>query len=386
MKRVLQKASAVCNKNICRLLFLFLFCILTINLSGQKIQTLLSETWTSGNWVKSTQMTYTYDVNGNTLTSLSQIWDIPTLSWKDMSRSNFTNNPDGTASVVTSQAWNGSAWNNSSRMTFTYNAAKKIVTEVSEIWVVAVWQNLSRQTNTYDGSGYLTNNLSQMWDMISSAWKNSAQTTYTNYPNGTVNFETTQTWDGSAWTNSAKTTFTYNPSGKIQTAVTEDWKSGSWQNDSKVTNTYNGNGNIINELYQLWDAGSTSWVNDSQSNYTNNPNGTAFQIIMQEWKVSVWENTQRLTFTYSPSTSISESIKEADYTLYPNPAYNVITIKAKSSIPGSDYSITDQTGKVVQKGILFDEITTLDITTLSNGIYFLKIGERNQNTFKLIKQ
>ena len=93
-----------------------------------------------------------------------------------------------------------------------------------------------------------------------------------------------------------------------------------------------------------------------------------------------------ITFTYSGPTSISEIIKDPDYTIYPNPASNLITIKSKNSSAGSSYSITDQTGKMVLSGKLLEETTPVDITILNNGIYFLKIGDRSQPAFKVIKQ
>ena len=386
MKRALQIASAGCDKNICRFLFLFLFFVLTINLSGQKIQTMLAETWTSSIWVKSFQTNYTYDGSGNTLTSVTQTWDVPTLAWKNQARFNYTNNPDGTANVVTSQSWSGSAWTDASRTTYTYNTSKKVVTAVTEIWL-GVWMNGTKQINTYDGSGYLTNTLSQTWDFISSTFKNSNQINFTNNPNGTVNVETSQTWSGSAWENSDRTTYTYNGSGKVLTALTERWSSGSWKSYSLETNTYDGSGYILTELSQLWDTGPAAWKNDSRSNYTNNPNGTASQIVMQTWDgISAWNNTQRLTFTYSSPTGVNETVKEAGFTIYPNPASDKITIKTINTFPGNSYSITDQAGKLILKGKLTDEITSVDISNLNNGIYFVNIGDKSQNTFKIIKQ
>ena len=120
--------------------------------------------------------------------------------------------------------------------------------------------------------------------------------------------------------------------------------------------------------------------------YLNNPDGTVSQLTSEDWNGSAWVYTQRMTFTYSGPTSVSEAIKDADFTIYPNPASNTITIKSATSIPGSSYSITDQTGKMMLKGKLMDETTTIDITSLNNGIYFVKIGDKGQHTFKVIKQ
>jgi hypothetical protein len=387
MKKGRQIAIAGSDKNNGRFLFVILLFILSINLSGQKIQTILSETWTSGNWVKSTKGIFTYDVSGALLTSLSQTWDIPSTIWKDQTRSNYTNNTDGTAQVVINQSWNGSVWTNISRTTYTYNGFGKVLTAISEHWTAGNWQNYGKETNTYDGSGYLTNFLSQSWDMLSSAWKNYNQINYTNNSNGNPTGEITQVWNGvSAWDNFLRRTNTYDGSNKIIKTDNELWWPGIWLTSSRTTFTHDGLGYLTTDLFQTWDAGLVQWINFSQSKYTNNSNGTPSVVINQEWNLSGWVNIDRSTYTYNTPTNISESIKEADITVYPNPASDVITIKANTGISGMVYSITDQTGKMMLKGKLNDESTSVDITQLSKGIYLLNIGEQNQQTFKIIKQ
>jgi hypothetical protein len=387
MKTDLQNASSGSNKNYVRFLSLFLFFTLSINLSGQNIQSFLTETWVTGNWVRAFQQSYTYDVNGYKLTSLSQAWDVPSLSWGDIVRSNYSNNPNGTANVVINQSWDGSTWNDGSRSTFTYNASKQVLTTISETWI-GMWMNGSNHMNTYDASGYLTSSLTQLWDIVGNAWKNSIQTTYTNYPNGTVNFEITQTWDGiSAWVNSGRSTYTYNGTGRILSEVSEIWVAGNWQNSTKQINTYDGSGYLTTSLSQVWDVPGGIFKDISREVYINNSNGTPSQVTTQNWDdINGWVNDQKLTYNYTGTTAISETLKDSDYTIFPNPANNVITIRSKNSKSGSSYSITDQTGKIVLSGKLLEETTSVDITTLNNGIYFIKIGDRSQPTFKVIKQ
>jgi len=413
MKRILQMTFAKSDKNRGRFLLLFLFCILTITVSGQKIQTMLIENYSGGIFVNSSLATSTYDGSGYLTNTLNQEWDAISSSFKDKSRIVYSNNSDGTPSMATNQTWNGSIWNNvsrttytyysdktqkvvttqtwngstfidASRTTYTYNASKQILTSISEIFS-GIWMNATQQTNTYL-SGYLSYNLTQTWDFIGSTWKNDTQTNYTNDTGGHPTLEVTQTWNGSTWVNSSRTTDTYNGSGKLLTEIIENYTAGNFVNYSKEINTYDGSGYMTLSVSQLWDPGSSSFKDDSRSSILNNPNGTVSQLTLEDWNGSAWVYTQRITFTYSGPTSISETINEVDFNIYPNPAYNTITIKSTASISGSSYSITDQTGRMVLKGMLSDETTTIDITSLTNGIYFLKIGEKSQHTFKVIKQ
>ncbi|MGC1391506.1 MAG: T9SS type A sorting domain-containing protein, partial [Bacteroidales bacterium] len=62
---------------------------------------------------------------------LNQNWDLISTAWKNNTQSNYVNNPDGTASQVINQTWDGvSTWNNTERLTFTYG----ISTGLSELY------------------------------------------------------------------------------------------------------------------------------------------------------------------------------------------------------------------------------------------------------------
>jgi hypothetical protein len=378
MKNEIQIIFTNRNIIISRFSILILCLVLSINLSGQNIQTLLGQKWTSGNWVDDSKQTSTYDVNGHLTNSLSQTWN--GLSWETKGQINYTINPDGTTNQMVMQLWDGSLWTDFLRSTYTYNSSKQILTTVSEMLILS---STTKQTNIYDGSGYLTNTLSQTLNGLS--WDDNTRSTYTNNSDGNPTLQIVQSWDGSQWNNLQQSTSTYNPAKKILTEVTDDWTIGIWVPHFKESYLYDGSGYLTNNLSQLWDAGLPGWKNDTQSNFANNPDGTAHQITNQEW-TGVWNNTDRFTITYSSPTGSADLRNEENFTIYPNPASDNITIKANISIFGSTYSFTDQTGKLILTGKLTDETTVLDISRLANGIYFLQLGEKSQHSFKVIKK
>jgi hypothetical protein len=379
MKRVLQESSAGCDKNIRRNLIFILFLILNLDLLGQSLQSVLGEKWTSGVWVTDSKTTYSYDVNGHLTKILAQSWN--GVAWENASQTNNSINPDGTTNQMVIQSWIGGIWVDFLRTTYTYNASKQVLTEVTEMLILI--PSTTKQTNTYTG-GYLTSSLSQNWNGLS--WEDKSKSTYNNDSDGNPTLEVVQTWDGIQWNNSQQTTSTYNASKKISTEVTDDWTAGNWVPHFKESYSYDGSGYLANDLSQLWDPGLPGWKNDNQSVFENNSNGTAARITFQDWSGGVWVNSDRFTYTYGTPTSVEELSSEKNFIIYPNPAHNVITIKANIKVPGSIYSITDQTGKMLLKGKLLGETTSIDITQLTNGVYFVIIGEKSQYTFKLIKQ
>ncbi len=71
--------------------------------------------------------------------------------------------------------------------------------------------------------------------------------------------------------------------------------------------------------------------------------------------------------------------------VYPNPAYNQITVHS-SNLINELFTITDQAGRKILTGQLNKETNLLDISNLAEGFYFLEIGEAKKKTFKILKR
>jgi hypothetical protein len=58
--------------------------------------------------------------------------------------------------------------------------------------------------------------------------------------------------------------------------------------------------------------------------------------------------------------------------VYPNPTSDRLIIECESSMVGQEYLIFDVLGREQKKGIITNQITTIDTRTLSNGNYLLE--------------
>ncbi len=77
--------------------------------------------------------------------------------------------------------------------------------------------------------------------------------------------------------------------------------------------------------------------------------------------------------------------KEA-YAFYPNPMLDVLSIKS-SSFENARVVIYDLSGKEVFTTMLHQEVTTIDVSFLQKGIYFLSmINSETTVTHKIIKK
>lgn len=71
-------------------------------------------------------------------------------------------------------------------------------------------------------------------------------------------------------------------------------------------------------------------------------------------------------------------------TLYPNPATNQLTIKGQFKTINK-FEIINTLGQKVHNGIITNEETTIDLSSLNSGIYFIKL-EKNDKIYRFIKK
>lgn len=101
------------------------------------------------------------------------------------------------------------------------------------------------------------------------------------------------------------------------------------------------------------------------------------------------------SYTHLPATTIATSIQEAkqknDLILFPNPASRTFSFEGKSSSEKINFILINSTGMEVRSGNITTSGNTykssIDISTISSGIYFLKVTDGNSVwTEKLIKE
>ena len=100
------------------------------------------------------------------------------------------------------------------------------------------------------------------------------------------------------------------------------------------------------------------------------------------------------TVTTIPTGTTQYTLANADFNLsqlnvklYPNPAQDFIAIQAEMQANDLDITLIDELGKVIQTNKILQGSTLciLDLTTVYNGIYFVKVASgKDDKTFKVI--
>lgn len=133
---------------------------------------------------------------------------------------------------------------------------------------------------------------------------------------------------------------------------------------------------------QIWADNEASLSKKYDLAISNNLGGIGIWALNYDGtRPELWEliNTK-----FGSTASVDSNLKEK-LTFHPNPANNIINISNVENIQFSKISIYNVLGKLINNVDVKKEI--IDISNLSNGMYFIKITDKSgqQETFKIIK-
>ena len=141
---------------------------------------------------------------------------------------------------------------------------------------------------------------------------------------------------------------------------------------------------------ELWESDGTS---DGTLVKDISPNGSSAPYAFHTYKNSLYfsatgdrEKGTEL-WSYSGSLSVIQKNKLSPPSIYayPNPVNEWITVKASSELLGLPYQLIDSQGRTILTDKLKFETININLTDFPAGIYFIKVGEQNQQSFKVVK-
>ena len=141
--------------------------------------------------------------------------------------------------------------------------------------------------------------------------------------------------------------------------------------------------NILNDVHFV-DASTGYIVGNSGAVYKTTNGGTNWSNIGGD--SPFFSNILNGIHFIGTTNSVNEFSQDNLFSVYPNPTQSVINVKADNKIIGEVYSMYDNTGRVVLTGKLNSESTTIELGSLSGGIYMISVGGNMNQTFKVIKE
>lgn len=296
---------------------------------------------------------------------------------------------------------------------FTYNAANKATK-------IAVQQASALNYNTYnayfdynifyndagktirDSTYYFQNNESYMnsyvYDMAGNYNKTygvspSGDTVYKSemsYANGKLHTNYVSRFDANtdSWEPSNNDTFDYDLQGNLVRSVVYAtiFVSGQGPSYTPLENNqyiYNAQNRLTEMQVKTWNETSSKWVNATKYTieYENNQAKIGY-LYGGDAAGTGWLTTANGRLIFAPPVSIKTQPTDEGISIYPNPANALVHIDIPFANEPYTIALTNSSGKEINTPIDYGQKQAiLDVTTLSKGVYFVKIKVANEATF-----
>ena len=370
-----------------------------------KLQTIMLENWQLDIWINNSKATYTYDINGRLAMVLNESWHF--VNWENYRKTTYTYDPDGNMLLWISQLWRNRTWVNDWKYSYnydvngnnitilhqngfentwvnewsdtrTYNNLGKVLNEVYETWQINEWVNKIRWTNTYDINGKLILCKSDLWQ--GDVWMNYDRHIYT-YGLYLLS-DLLQLYKDGVWVNDWKYIYDYDFRGNMITHSRQKWLTKLWKFEWRYSYLYDKFGNSLSGKYEKWDL-NAGWLPGIPDN--------GLGVFSQKNQIFLLNDIYRYAANYQTFISdISDLTADNNsLLLYPNPSNDNITIELKLSDAAKNevISVCDILGNLILQQSLQEVKTTLNISDLSSGIYFIKVETKNGVIIKkLVKE
>ncbi len=381
--------------------------------------------------------------------TVSYNYNAPNLEWVKSDKSFYTYENKGNKSSTNFQKVNNNIYTNTYKYIYEFNNDNLNVTFEIKEWNLQnlVWENysldsayykgkiewktitkdwnssLSNYVNTYkyeneiDVTDKIISNTNYSWDDIDGKWLVSNNEKYNYDVSGNKILSIFYEYDEATQklNPSYKDTFSYDNQNRIiekthynfkdinssyvpsykyiskyseysDTTITYSWDSnkGDWAKNIRSYNNYDTNGDLIGYVIQNF-ISDDNWKTTVDYTYLIDGNRNRLESIRKSIANGVLDFSRKVTYFYSQHEVIS-SVQSIDPKLkiYPNPTYSVLNLE---NINGYEKAtIYDINGKLLVQKVISNDVEKIDLSNLTNGIYFLRLVNKNTDIVtKIIK-
>ena len=119
----------------------------------------------------------------------------------------------------------------------------------------------------------------------------------------------------------------------------------------------------------------------------NNPNLICIQVDNAVWATANFTDIDNTASFNEDCLTVGIPEVGTELVIYPNPAVNTITVNAELGMLNAELKIFNAQGQLVTSSVVEGQKSTIDISALSSGVYYLSLvdGEHEMRS-KIIKQ
>jgi hypothetical protein len=201
----------------------------------------------------------------------------------------------GNVLTETNQTFTNNSWTNNRITTNTYNASNQLLTSIAQMYDVgtSTWRNNSKIVNTYSGN-HITENVEMLWSGSINDWYENKRYSRTYNAQGKV---LTQIYKNQT-VNVSNTIFEYDNNQNETLMEYKQWQSNAWVNNNKIERTFDANSNKLTEINYFWNAGSYNYGQKLSYTYDNMNRETEALTSNWNQQTNEWFGSTRKLSSY----------------------------------------------------------------------------------------
>ena len=368
-------------------------------------------------WVKSSKSINLYDIKGNLISEINQ--KISSNVYSNSSKQNYIYNNDNLIEFIDTKFWNSNkqVWENNSLDSIFYKG-KIEIKYILKNWESSLsnYVNFNKFEKEIDANDKIISYTYSYWDDIDGKWLESSYNKYNYNVAGNKYLSIDYNYDKTTQKllQTSKDSFSYDNQNRVIEDIQYNFNDidSSYIPYTKSISKYTKD--IDSTIFYSWDTLKVDWIKKARYNYTYDSNGDligfADQWLIKDKWISMFEysfkydenhnreelivksssnyvlkNLGKTTYFYTQRDIIS-SVQTIDPKLkiYPNPTYSVLNLE---NINGYEKAtIYDINGKLLVQKVISNDVEKIDLSNLTNGIYFLRLVNKNTDIVtKIIK-
>jgi Secretion system C-terminal sorting domain len=272
----------------------------------------------------------------------------------------------------------------SQKTTNFYNSDSLLVKTIGSGFKNGSWIDTYTGVYEYDASKNNTKITETSWSFITNSWFDTFVRTFDFDSRKNKIKQKIRVWNNTQniWIDNEEDEFTFDSSNNMMSQVCKRYDSVSKIFDFyfKKTISYNSKNSILEQNNYNWNP-IFGWINAIKHNYQyNSDNSVMIKETYSNWDNNIFNFLDRIEYICSQSTTANQEIATTSIVnIYPNPT-NTSEINVKST-EKANYTLMDLSGKVLDFGKLSEGNNTLQLNSIQNGMYILKM---NQQSFKIV--
>ena len=386
--------------------------------------------WNETDWEYTTNTEYSYNTKG----FLTERLQTHTTSGENSSKTTWAYDSHENQTEHVDSHWNGTEWEISwgYKDIDTDEANGNITENVTQYWEEGNWTDGFKDIYNYDNNGirigrirqewendnwvnkwkiiYIVDNLGEWIEIIDSEWENNAwvylyreiNIVWHNWEQWQRQSYQSQIWAGewinfekynatyisddyvgiylryenNNWVNHERETYTKTPTERIRSY--EDFENKGWVNSSRQSQFFDDHGSYTGSRGELWK--NEEWVIDweDSNSYTYNEYNDITEKVLMIWNPNTQELENYNRYVYSNFQHFESAVDNifllSNVKIFPNPVEDILNIDIQDkNLTEAVVQILNMTGQKVYEGVIAGQLTSININSLTKGVYILRI-------------